>query len=89
VVTKLAVGLAVRKTTVLRELRGNPRFEQLGHGRGSSWRLAGNRYEPPWEPQGPNHGDGSGKDIADRLAAVDERLTAVERRLASIEAPTT
>jgi hypothetical protein len=82
----LATVVAARKATVLRELRTNPRFEQLGYGRGSRWRLAGNRYDPGREPLGPNPNEVPGEVVADRLAAVERRLAELEQRFAETEA---
>jgi hypothetical protein len=62
----LAAKVVARKAAVLEELRTNPRFECLGRGRGSRWRLAvGNRIDEIEEPLGTD----SGVDRPDRLSA--------------------
>lgn len=81
----LAARIGVRKATVLRELRTNPRFEQLGRGRGSSWRLAGNRMDPAWEPLGTDSSGRAGSaqigpNVLARLDAIEARLAALEQR---------
>ena len=84
--SRLAVVVGARKDDVLRELRTNPRFENLGRNRGSRWRLAaGNRYDPPWEPLGTVPSGESELDVTERLAAVERRLAEVETRLAEVE----
>ena len=93
----LAVRIGVRKATVLRALRTNPRFEQVGRGRGSRWRLAGNREDPYWEPLGTDssgregidssgrEGSGIGPSVLVRLDAIEARLAALEQR--AVEGP--
>lgn len=84
--SRLAAAVAVRKADVMRELRTNPRFDHVGRGRGSKWRYVGNRESPPWEPMGPNPGEGLGVDtgsaLGDRLAALERRVAALERQAA-------
>jgi hypothetical protein len=85
----LATLVAVRKATVLDELHTNPRFVQLGRRCGSRWRLAaGNHYDPGREPLGPNLGDGSTYDMAERLDALERRVVELECHLADREART-
>jgi hypothetical protein len=81
----LSAKVRVRKQTVLRELRTNPRFESVGRGRGSKWRLAGNREWPPVEPVGTDPTMGVGVDVLselrDHLERLEHRVAAVEHRL--------
>jgi hypothetical protein len=85
--SKLARCVGARKQAVLDELRANPLFEQIGRGRGSRWRLAGNRIDPTWEPLGTEVGGGPGQDAPDRLDALERRVAALERQRAETEAP--
>lgn len=71
----LALVLGVRKETVLRVLRTSSRFERVGSGKSSAWRLAGTEREPL-------PGDRS----ADCDQGVAAALAALERRLAGVEA---
>ena len=81
--SRLALKVQARKAAVLAELRRNPRFERIGRGRGSCWRLAsGNRIEPTWEPLGTDPSVGVRQTLA---SAVDERLDDLERRVAELE----
>ena len=51
--SQLATRLAVRKADVLHELNARPLFENLGNGRGSSWRIAAHGVSRGlWEPKG-------------------------------------
>ncbi len=80
--TDLALWVAARKQTVLETLRADRRFESLGLGRGSRWRLAaGNRYYPAWEPLGTDPGDGAGETLPARVAALERRVAELERAL--------
>jgi hypothetical protein len=74
----LARTVNTRKQAVLDELRTSSRFEQLGRGRGSRWRLAA----MPWEPMGTQDGERQG--IDDPLALKD-RLGTLEHRIAELE----
>ena len=74
----LALALGVRKETVLRELRASSRFERVGSGRSSAWRLAGTEREPL-------HGVGSLDRDQSVAAALERRLAAVEARLGMLE----
>jgi hypothetical protein len=75
----LAVAVGARKATVLCELRlATARFERVGRGRASLWRLAGTGSEPL-------HGHGSPVADHGEVGAVLERLAALERRLAVVE----
>ena len=74
----LARMVHARKQAVLDELRSNPRFERLGRGRGSRWRLAAR----PWEPMGTE--DRARPGLHDPLA-LSGRLDALERRLVELE----
>lgn len=58
---------------------GVPPFECLGRGRGSRWRLAGNRNDASGEPMGTDPSRCEGETLADRLAEVERRLAEVER----------
>ena len=78
----LAIRVAARKTTVLRELQEDARFECLGSGRGSRWRLAGNRIDPRREPMGTEASDGRGETLAEQLLALEARVAELERVLA-------
>lgn len=77
--------VGARKGTVLRELRSNPRFERVGGGRTTTWRLVSHA----WEPQGTDCGRRAGIDdlagIAQRQGALERRVAALERLLASQE----
>ena len=79
----LALALGVRKQTVLHELRTADRFERVGRGRSSAWRLVGTGREPLY-------GDGSldrDEGVAVALAALERRLAVVEARLGLAGAP--
>jgi hypothetical protein len=77
--SRLARRVGVRKETVVRELRSSPKFEQLGRGSRTTWRLA---QGTGWEPLG------TGSERSGRLRPTpnaQERLEALERRVAAIE----
>ena len=78
----LARMVHARKQAVLDELRGNRRFERLGRGRGSRWRLAAR----PWEPMGTEDRAHAGIDdppaLVERLGVIERRLVELERHIA-------
>jgi hypothetical protein len=83
--TELAGLVGARKAVVLDVLRSAPRFERVGRGPSSAWRLTGTGWEPM-------HGDGSvGRDhdvalaVLDRLGALERELAEVKQRLAELE----
>jgi len=74
----LSTLVAARKVRVPAELEANPMFERVGKGRGSLWRLDGNRMRPPWELQGTEDAAGSMSDVVERLVALEERVVRLE-----------
>lgn len=89
--SELARRVKVRKRTVLDELRTSPRFERIGSGPGSRWRLASQRSAlAPWEPMGTGSyaqdEESVGQNGSDRLAALERRVAELERSLAGREA---
>lgn len=75
----LARRVAARKAAVIAELETNPRFERLGRGRGSRWRLVGSRIEGAWEPMGTEKSVEPDESLAGRLYELERRLEALER----------
>jgi hypothetical protein len=73
--TNLALWVGVRKIDVLRELQANPMFEHVGRGRSSTWKLASEPLQAPWEPLGT-------ESSADRLDDLAQRVHKLERRFA-------
>lgn len=59
--SRLARDVVARKDDVLRELRVNARFEQVGRGRATTWRLAWEPHRAAWEPQTADDGRHLGK----------------------------
>jgi hypothetical protein len=85
--SRLALIVGARKEAVLRELRSSRMFESTGRGRGSKWRLAGNRTEAPGEPLGTDSEGQPDRDLTRRLDTLERRLAEVERQLAKVGAP--
>jgi hypothetical protein len=81
--SRLAGRVAANKAAVLLELRTNPMFESTGRGRGSSWRLAGNRLRPPWEPIGT---DSTADPYSDVILRIERLEQAVSELLAERDA---
>jgi hypothetical protein len=73
--SRLAHRLGTRKADVLRELRTNPLFEQVGDGRYTVWRLAGTGQEPMDVDASTDVVLG----VARRLELLESRLDALER----------
>jgi hypothetical protein len=85
----LALRVHAQKAAVLAELRGNPRFEQIGQGRGSRWRIAAREPQrAPWEPLGTDSSvearETLGTTVVDRLDDLEQRVAELERRVAGV-----
>jgi hypothetical protein len=91
----IALNVRARRKVLLEVLRDAPRFERLGRGRRTVWRLAGTGREPLHGVARP----APDQDVTlvlldalravqarlDELAAIPSRLDAIERRLAEVE----
>jgi hypothetical protein len=86
---QLARIVEARTSDVRRALRDDPRFEHVGAGRGSRWRLALEPSEAVWDGLGRILSEGSrstdGSAVEARLGELERRLDALERRLPNLE----
>jgi hypothetical protein len=79
--SRLAVILGVRKQVVLRELWDARRFERVGRGSTSSWRLVGTDREPTDRVARVDPDPEVTRDLREMLDAILARLTRLEQRL--------
>jgi hypothetical protein len=85
--TALANRVAARKADVLAELKAKPMFVHEGRGRGSKWRLDGNRCDPLREPLGTDPRDDLGLAVTrDEFDLLRRRVDELERLLAEVRA---
>jgi hypothetical protein len=82
--SRLALKVQARKAAVLAELRRNPRFEQIGRGRGSRWRLALGAWEPLGTDPRAEAREDVRPDVDERLADLECRVAELERRVAEV-----
>ena len=76
--SKLALRVKARGASVALELRTNPRFERVGNGRGTRWRLS----QGSWEDLGREDRANPGRDdLAESLDALTRRVAELERHI--------
>lgn len=83
--SQLAGVVGARKATVLRALREARRFERVGRGPSSAWRLAGTGWEPIHGDESVDRDRYVARAVLDAFATIEARLAAIERRLAELE----
>jgi hypothetical protein len=82
--SRLALILGVRKQVVLRELREARRFEMIGRGSTSSWRLVGTGWEPTGRVARPEPDPGVTLELRETLDAILARLTSETEKVDAI-----